>query len=792
MPGQTNHAKDSMNRAAAADRQVDGSMGGLIEGTVIRATPGTNDLLVSVPGHAEVRCKYAPAMLVREFGIRSTVLPPEGTPVLLYRSGGEASIDVVLCCLPPVLSNIGGSGSRMTGALKSFVQMVGEEPGASYFNLDAWRAVFSDKANKSSFSANAGRAFDVIPGEKYDITDAGAFQALFNFMSGMGASQRAKLECFVFDDMVRLTTGQWQHFHSLGETHIFNDEGHASMEMAGSWSTPENYGVEKYGNLLSIDKDSENAAHSKIQYAADQLRAMKCRYQMYIGALGDFANLFISDPRDGKTEVPSATSNHRGLLRMTVGADGSIDMRSASGMTFERTDAVPVPKRMRQPWDPAGDAISSSQTSTEKDLFRPKKPLELPKGHENGRNVLRADIDAYRDAQAYQRFDELKKDFHVPQAKDVPALRNDYDPLGSTSDLSGHDGKRCGWSFDPDGSFHLWGGNGCEIFARDGMIILGAPKGVMIQTGGELVALSRDTVLKSSNSTDISATNGDVRVAAKGNMQLYSADKGILLETAAKSLGHGFQAGAKGEAVSSSGITLKAPNSTVLLTGKQVLLQAAQELVLYAKSSTVALIAKTVTSLSELFLACSKDGKAGVALASGGAATVYGDSARLAGKSGVAVLNGDKSWQPYRELPGQSNVAANLQVSAGAKYGELHSDDAWMGAYNESGRAAIMFTYRSPQEYGTSGLKLYETVWQHLARTAKAYGEIDKWKEQEVNGTFPWPGLGERNQCLQMLSGFVNVDPATGKTLNRDDVRSRAAVGTFAPKSMDEYIVIKK
>lgn len=800
---------NSQNREAQAKIKPNQRIGRWLEGEVRQSIVGPYSLVVKGGDKADINCKYAPTQLARYMGVKDCSLPPEGTRVLVYiPSNMPDGTGIVVATLPPSVQGMGGKNSSLKDGVEQFSQIVGQEGGVSYFNTNANRQITEDPKNDNKTLANAFRPFDMLPSEMYKVNDAGCFLGLLTLMASLGASDRAKIETFVFDDLVRITSGQWQHFHGLGETHIYNDEGHVSLEFAGSWFQPELFGSDDFGDVITYDKEGVKPDKSAFQFD-EQLRTMKRRFQLYLGAIGDFAQLFLANPRDGSTETSKKESEHPGMLHMNVAGDGRLSVTSASGISFKRSDKIPTPKKLKEPWDPEGDQISSKESNIEDDIYKEKPDFEYTEGHPYARNMQHRDEAAFRKSQAYQRFDEMEKDYHTAEDDKLALPKDEYDHLKSETKFSEEENKQAGWDIGKDGSIHFWDAWGGEIYMRGGAIILGAPGGIFLESGDQIVAMGRDVVLKAKNSADITATDGDVRMAAKGNMHMYTKEKGILLETDSESSSHGFSEGTKGEKVGSKGITFKAANAAVFTWGQKIILEGTKEIALTVLDKTAGAIRAVASSINQIcdrFIAASKEGNGGLTITNSLAA-LTGKTAVLAGSSSAAVFQGDQVFVPlsYADATNIYNVITDKITRP--YYNRLYSSDAWLGTYNESEREPIKFTFRSPDEYKTetqievytpskadTSFKVYETLWQYYLRNGYEFikGSTEEWKEDPVNETYPWPGEGARETAFNEFEGEENVDIDGKLNKPRKEINKNGKSKGFAKKSMDKYIIMQK
>ena len=802
-------ATNAVNSQSAKVQRSGSKIGTWMVGHVVRATGGNFDLLVKVPDVGDLLCTYAPGELARYMGAKNCSLPPEMTQVLVYKDPNAADgAAIVVACVPHTMQGIGGKKSEMKKSIKMFAQQFGGENGAGLPSLEGMFTPPRDDKNLKTLRANSGRPLDILPGDLAWINDAGGILALMHFMSALGSSERARIETYVFDDLVRVVSGNWQHWHAMGDTSILEDNGYATMEMSGSWFYPETLGEQTFTQTTADqDKKKETTAQGPFQFkpSPDSARVAKHRFQLFMGALGDMFQLFVCNPADGTVELAENQSKRPSMLQMAVRGNGEVCLRSAAGFSFERNDCLPTPKRMKDPSDPSGDVVDDK-------TLGPKVPYRYDESNPFARNLEMRDAEAWERAQDCQRFDELAKDFYVPEESDIDAPKDAYDlaNLASQFPFQANKGKKAGFRVGPDGSVHIYDAWGGEICMRGGVVLISAPGAVLTQSGGSIVNMGKNVIMKAQQSMDLTAASKDIRISGKGNVWLHSREKGILLQSDAESDGSNFTAGVTGEQSSSAGIVLKAKSAPIFIWGKDLVALSERNIFVQAlqagSGQLIASVKGIVAAGQNITLTAAKSS---CLVLSAGIGALCGRAALLAGQGSVAVTRGGSMMVPY-EWASSADIYSILEGRFGtALYNMYYSQDAWMSTYASAHRDPIMFSYRSSQEYGTDrpmetdpladSFKLYESLWQHELRTDNnpfTVGSQDTWTEDAINGTYPWPGAGVRDTAYSTLDAYQYVKPGadhyagTGRAgMNGKGVVQR--IKSFVTKSMDAYIIRK-
>lgn len=138
---------------------------------------------------------------------------------------------------------------------------------------------------------------------------------------------------------------------------------------------------------------------------------------------------------------------------------------------------------------------------------------------------------------------------------------------------------QAGFSLEPDGSVVFFDAYGSELRLSGGHIYLSCPGDIYAEAGRSVINVAGDDfIAKAYKSADITATKNDVRIKAEQNMDIVSGVAGVgrlLLEN--QSRGPATAAdldGTVGEDLTMNGLILKAENSTVASYGNNIYLRA--------------------------------------------------------------------------------------------------------------------------------------------------------------------------------------------------------------------------
>lgn len=745
-------ANDRRMSAGARKRPV------LVEGTVVRVIEGAYTMVCQFPGVGEVPTIYCPAMVSGYIGASSYEMPTEGTQVLAYHTT-ESPYHYVIAVLPAIEAGIDPDflDELEPEWRRENPQELEQEPGSDYESVQSHVEPNVDDTTDDHVQTNSGRPWNVLAGEWARGNKMGVAVAIMHFHALLQANDKAKLEMSVFDDLVRLTSGTYEHNSSIGRTRIFDDEGELSMESSGSVRSWERLGEDEPKEVIT---DLGEATENSVPYSRPEIEP-KDRFRMFYGALADLFQFYARNPYQSETDDRSGTA------RVSVDYDGHVGVHSRAGISIGLKERIPVPKRVKEPWDLEGDTEVTRV---------PKMPFEFDPAYPYGRNLQMAEYRAWRDKLIYQRFDEMENEFVVPEHSEVQQPPEGTDSEGSTSAVPAS--PDCGVDFLDDGSIRFYESGGAELYMRGGKVIVSAPNGMEQHIGGSLVSLvTQDIIMKAHQSIDVHATEKDVRVTSGGLTHLHSIGKGTLITTDSEGLSVD---GGEGEEYNARGIVIGKPGSDVALVGNDLTMVAEGGVKVKAENVIVS-AAKRLTQVAEnVFIS----GGGGSALKLGAAAcTVIGRAMSLVAGAAFNFFKGDQILQAqWVDLDSPAPYdAQSAKVESG--YATYAEGEDWLSGMKESDRKNVRFTYRTPEQYGTDSggaeqFMVYMPLWQLLEEPSET------WTEEEIEGTFPWPGQGVRETSFLIYERGENVDD-DGDPKTRSEMQSTG--GSFSQASFDDY-----
>lgn len=764
-------------------------------GIVVQSHAGAYDAQVRIGRKNPIPCVQLSGLngYTSAFGQTESSLLQEGTPVLVYRPGAFSDFGIIIAPLPAFY---GGKSDKE----KSIASMLDPEPSAASFTELSYRFPMQDNAYTGLISANAGRAVDIFPGDKASFSEFGVGMALLQLAVVLRSSARAKLEMFCLDDLVRMVSGQYQHFSGMGEEHIYNDYGYVTHERFGSMHQCEVNGMPKFDDPISVKGKADLKTGKECDWKAKESGMIPHRrFHSFMGHMGGLYQFFLVAPDDGKAPNTYGAANDKGLAHIALDDGGRIMVRSVSDIRLERVDMIALPRKNKEPWDPEGEKLE--------DGYEPEKKLPFKWGddrkHKPGSHPLQErDYFAWARRLTYLRFWELsdlndKKDWILKEEAEAPRPVDKYDVvLENEEAYTKWEDRSSSFALRQDGGITMRNSSGAEISLCGPDIVLACPGDIQLRAGKQIVALAQDDlVLKARNSVDISATAKDVRIKAQNNLQQYSG-KHMLFEVGEVKpddktiMG---QAGGKSSSEAADfpkGIVMRAKDQRIVMWAKELQLSFTTRMIIEgakAAASKLYIAVKDFLSISKraILAAHGDSGTPAGIIAQGSTCAVFGEGAHLIGKSGANVIrNGEvgvfMDWVPVNSDPYQQ-----ISDQTGSLKATLLDTDDWLGMFSSENRELVGFAFRTDADYDTESRELYEAHWAFSARKrAKA---PEPWKETKLRNTSPWPGAGycENPGFLRELDEEVNVDAATGKPKPFGDRKKEG--GQFNPKKFNEY-----
>lgn len=254
---------------------------------------------------------------------------------------------------------------------------------------------------------------DLYQGEFEIANLTGTFIRFLQFMSSLGSGERAKVECHILRDLVRIVSRNFEHFSSSGDLKIF-DDGRLSTELNGT-----TYAHERWG-LLEENSKKFNATGTSMPEDVDPTETGRWRYTMLLGFLGDLVNTWFTDPMETAGKMVESAFRS-GKARLHVGQDGAILAQSCSEIVLERVTRIPVPIRLKHEEDPQG-VVRSEMSKLDAEFLKMWKVKAEDEHHQmfKVREYVRYLNQYHSLARIHQMEQADGKDWKVPSESDTP------------------------------------------------------------------------------------------------------------------------------------------------------------------------------------------------------------------------------------------------------------------------------------------------------------------------------------------------------------------------------------
>lgn len=721
-------------------------------GKVVRSGVAGYDFTVDVNG-MQVPCTMLQHQTSNGFGCSDGAIPVEGSNVVVLMREGGMGFGWIIGSMPNAQYTV----PNKKPAKKTFYQDYPDPATNVYKQNAAYFVPYQKNARPDRIWANSNRPTDVLPGESASINEncCGTVTSMYDVEITGGNSF---IRVGSLDDEIRMRSTNYTKWTAAQAVHEFNDGGLVSSEGRDYAYQGELLGAEGRKGPETPDKNPSST----------EGREPRPRTRFWKGFLGNLYSLFFVRARKRKDEFD------QGLGSIHVSQSGNAMVRMAGGVSLERYDAIPVPKRLKAEWDPEGDREIDTK-------HEPLEPFDL--GDDPcAAGLLKSSQMAWEQKLMYQRFDELKKDFSTPEEKDVPPLENeDGDPFGSKTELKKYAGRRAGVFIGPDGSVIIRDAWGSEIVMAGGNVFVNASGSVVTTAHRDAVTMAGgSTVLRGSKSAEMTSDDGHVRLQAYRMVEIAGGtDKspgGVLIQA----LGEGPQVNAKqgaGDQARLSGVVIRAHESGVSLSAKDTYVTGRERVFVTGgmdgnqRSGDVFINGKNVIATgSEGVSSVVKDNTCAVTqsgaflMSDSGSAYVYGDYAMIQSGDQVPVVWDAVDPSQIPDLTDLDKLWAKMQE------GKLIRPFNWTNL-----ERFAQFSFRSSSQSGTDkGLsgndtefRMYEPYWQVMGDLGSPLVK-ETGRELEVdlvNETLCWPGkeAAQSGKFARVSVFNLNVDDAVSK-----------------------------
>lgn len=522
-------------------------------------------LCANVTVHGRVSnlpCLWLQAAAGRWMGARTFSPPNIGTEVLIWMPQ-DAKFGVILGELhAPGVTDAYGAGK----VGNTDVDIFGKDAAQ---NADIW------EMNGFMINAGSGAGPDVFPGDYVIGNELQAAIGMLKFLSVIKGSPQACIEAYVWDDLLRIISRNYQHRSAGAEHEMMCDSGEVDDIIERTCQLAEGMGEDPdSASAEDAIKVAAAAAAGGAKVAgaaggggADKKNGVgRWRQRKFFGPLANMFQEFISKPSKGAGKLSDNPDPDTGYRQNVVEMGGYELTRTVTGMRFHKCLQVAVPKRKHYPDDMNGASGSPDRQPLEPFTFSTGPG---PSGH----------VAQIRDQAAYiynrlfpQRFLEKNKDWDVPDEAECPTIGTDGPPPGIGGfyrefptmipvEASINDGRLTApgdaiIDLNDDGSIFLKDIWGSELRMSGGHIVISASKDIMMFAGGSLVSMAGDDVIvKAKKSMDLTTSEGQFRIYSTEDLFVHSKNGGMLFSQDGP--GYAYEPDKKGEERRLAGILFK-------------------------------------------------------------------------------------------------------------------------------------------------------------------------------------------------------------------------------------------
>lgn len=489
--------KTPFSRDRSKDAQVPTTNPGLFVGVVVGNLMPNNLVQVRLQGlEREINCVWAAGVISGLLGFKTSYVPPIKTKVLVYFTNQELSF--IVGSLPTTMMDPLGQQRAIL-----------DPEGAAFGDAEVYKA---RRKGGVQMMASHKPPLDLAEGEIVLDNLMGVGIALLRNLASLSAGDMARVETHLMDDMVRVISGTFRHHSAIGDHKIYNDGGRLNMEFNGTL-----YDFEAYGSLNNSQPRAKMDTPDKPNLGQDsQIDGFtddgRWRLSQYVGWLGDFINLWVTDPVQALGRL-AADQLRAGKFRFHANSDGSCIVQSVSEICLEKVVRIPVPIRKRREDDPEGNRSDSAGRST--------KPLANWKPSGNLFEMafqLREYSRWLNNTWTMGRFHQMDLDFKVPTEAETPAPN----PDSYQEDRAATNGGVASWTE----------AYACIRILRDGstMIVDGYGNSILTTSTGVQISSTKDIYLEAAGSVNIVAGR-DINLVAQKNLNLTAVKETVRIKS---------------------------------------------------------------------------------------------------------------------------------------------------------------------------------------------------------------------------------------------------------------------
>lgn len=487
---------------------------GLQEGIVVGNQMPNNIIRVRLEVFGrDVDCVWAAGIISGLLGFKTSYIPPKKTPVIVYITGYDTNY--IIGCKPAQFVDTNNQFRTVTG------------PGAPN-NQESQIYTSRNSVNFKMFASHKPPV-DLVEGE-IDISNLlGVGLTLLRNMASLQAGDLARVECCLLDDMVRIISDTFKQYTAFGDYRISNDGGKLNVVWHG---TSNDY--EAWGSRTATDtKLNQNASKDGLDISTvnGQTDDGRWRFSQYIGWLGNFINVFVTDPVNAVGQI-AAGQFRSGKARLHVNNDGSVLIQSVADIVLEKVVRIPVPNPLKLEDDPTGNR--SDQNLGGQSNLATWTPSDSSNLFEMAFE-LREYARWLNNSLSLGRFRQLDLDYQVPTEAQTPVPDVNSAQPDAAAQNAGINNWRIAYAtirIYRDGSCQMVDAYGNAITTTQTGIQISASQDLLLQAAGSVnIVAGRDINVLARNSVGVTSVTGSILMKAETGLQMFCHAGSLVLET---------------------------------------------------------------------------------------------------------------------------------------------------------------------------------------------------------------------------------------------------------------------
>lgn len=477
----------------------------IYQGTVVSANLTEQTYVVTSAKGGELEdCICALGPFAGMLGIKSTFRPSIGSRVLVWK--GQSNF--IISCFPGDLPDAAShAGRSITNCGTRDLSLEADQPSTDSIPMH-----------------NAPQ--DLFDGEYEMGFLQGGFIRFLMMMTSLGGNERAQIQFHVLRDLVRLISGNFEHFSAFGDE-VIMDDGQVSIEVNGTPVPYERLGLENEGDPLDMPADDFDGE------AFNPLRTGRWRYTKMLGFLGGQLNEWFTHPMEAAGEMVN-TAFRSGLHRNHVGPEGEVLIQSVTEIALERVVRIPVPIRLKHHEDPEG--VLREQFKDLDTSFLKTWPQKKGQAGHHSLFLLRDYARWLAQYHSLARIHQLAAkagEFHVPSEFDTPEPeigKHDEDVRKANADNTYWKDTYATIRIGREGSILLLDGYHNSYHSGPHGINIDTPRHLRLTVGGDMSAIvGGNFLMRARRNIEMVAEKGGFMAIARGFWKAVSTKGAMLL-----------------------------------------------------------------------------------------------------------------------------------------------------------------------------------------------------------------------------------------------------------------------